>query len=56
MLLPRKGVENVTAFFEHRMGGICRDPRFLLVPLDDHMVHRGDAVFESLAFRNGAIV
>ena len=55
-MLPRKGVENVTAFFEHRMGGICRDPRFLLVPLDDHMVHRGDAVFESLAFRNGAML
>ncbi len=56
LLLPRKGVENVTAFFEYRMGGICRDPRLLLVPLDDHMVHRGDAVFESLAFRNGSIV
>ena len=56
MRLPRRGVGNVTAFFEHRMGGICRDPRHLLVPLDDHMVHRGDAVFESLAFRNGAIV
>jgi branched-chain amino acid aminotransferase len=56
MSLPRMGAGSVTAFYEHRMGGICLEPRFLLAPMDDHMVHRGDAVFESLAFRNGGIV
>ena len=54
--LPRKGAANVTAFYEHRLGGICLDSRFLLVPLDDHMVHRGDAVFESLSFRDSRII
>lgn len=54
--LPRSGAANVTAFYEHRMGAICKDPRFLLVPLDDHMVHRGDAIFESLSFLQGRIV
>ncbi len=54
--LPRTGTGKVTAFYEYRMGGICRDTRFLLVPLDDHMVHRGDAVFESLSFISGGIV
>ncbi len=53
---PRSGAANVTAFYEHRMGAICKDPRFLLVPLDDHMVHRGDAIFESLSFLQGRIV
>ena len=56
MSLPRSGAANVTAFYEHRMGGICRDVRFLLVPLDDHMVHRGDAIFESLSFIDGRII
>ena len=54
--LPRPGAANVTAFYEHRMGAICRDARLLLVPLDDHMVHRGDAIFESLSFLEGRIV
>ena len=45
MGLPREGARQVTAFYEHRMGAICTDARCLLVPLDDHMVHRGDAIF-----------
>ncbi len=53
---PLVGTERVTAFYEHRMGAICRDPHLLLVPLNDHLVHRGDAVFESLAFLEGRIV
>lgn len=56
MELPRHGAANVTAFYEHRMGAICRDPRLLLVPLDDHMVHRGDAIFESLSLLEGRII
>ena len=56
MELPRYGAANVTAFYEHRMGAICRDPHLLLVPLDDHMVHRGDAIFESLSLLEGRIV
>ena len=56
MDLPRPGAASVTAFYEHRMGVICRDPRLLLVPLDDHMVHRGDAIFESLTFLEGRVV
>ncbi len=56
MNLPRPGAASVTAFYEHRMGAICKDPRLLLVPLDDHMVHRGDAVFESLSLSEGSII
>lgn len=33
-------------------GGIVTDPRLMLIPLDDHMVHRGDGVFEAVKFKN----
>ena len=56
MNLPREGARSVTAFYEHRVGAICTDTRLLLVPLDDHMVHRGDAIFESLTLLEGRIV
>ena len=55
LALPRPGEDAVRAFYEHRLGGICRDPRLLLIPLDDHLVHRGDGVFETLRFEGGCI-
>lgn len=54
--LPRPGTDNVLAFYEHRMGAICRDPRLMLVPLDDHIVHRGDGVFESMRMAEGRLL
>lgn len=54
--LPRAGEEKVLIFYDHRIGGMCRDPRFMLIPLDDHMVHRGDGVFESLHVTEGRIL
>jgi branched-chain amino acid aminotransferase len=39
---------NYYAMFSSVYGGIVTDPRMMLVPLDDHMVHRGDGVFEAL--------
>lgn len=53
---PRPGMDNVLAFYEHRMGAVCRDPRLMLVPLDDHMVHRGDGIFESLRMSEGKLL
>ncbi len=51
----RPGEAIISAFYEHRVGGICLDPRLLLVPLDDHLCHRGDGVFESISYRNGRL-
>ncbi len=48
---PRPGADRVLAFHDHRVGGICTDPRLLLAPLDDHLCHRGDGVFESIRYR-----
>lgn len=36
------------AFYSSWLGGIVKNPRMMLVPIDDHMVHRGDGVFEAM--------
>ncbi len=48
--LPRPGEENIFAFYDHRISLICQDPRVMLIPLDDHLIHRGDGVFETAKF------
>jgi branched-chain amino acid aminotransferase len=53
--MPRPGEENFLAFYDHRMGAIFTNPRLMLIPLDDHLVHRGDGVFEAMRFEDGAI-
>lgn len=52
--LERPGA--VLAFYEHRFGAICRDPRMMLAPLDDHLVHRGDGVFETIRFTERKVI
>lgn len=52
---PRPGGDKILAFYDARVDAICRDARALLLPLDDHMCHRGDALFESLCYREGRI-
>lgn len=47
---PRPGMGKIYAFYDHRVGAICRDPRMMLLPWDDHLVHRGDGVFESMKY------
>jgi branched-chain amino acid aminotransferase len=36
-------------------GGIVTDPALMMVPVDDHMVHRGDAVFETIKCVGGSL-
>jgi branched-chain amino acid aminotransferase len=36
------------AHFSTWIGGITQDPALMLLPMDDHMVHRGDGVFEAI--------
>jgi branched-chain amino acid aminotransferase len=35
------------AMFSSVLGGIITDPRLMIVPADDHLVHRGDGVFDT---------
>ncbi|MEI8140167.1 MAG: aminotransferase class IV [bacterium] len=43
------------AMYSSVYGGIVTDPRLMLIPIDDHMVHRGDGVFEALKSVDGNI-
>lgn len=52
---PRPGAQKILAFYDHRIGAICCDPRLLLIPLDDHICHRGDGLFESICYRENKI-
>lgn len=36
------------AFYSSWFGGIVTNPHLMVLPMDDHMVHRGDGVFEAL--------
>lgn len=40
----------VSACYISWMKGIVTDPKWILIPMDDHMVHRGDGVFEAIKF------
>ena len=52
---PRPNIEKILAFYEHRVGAICTEGGVMLSPLDDHMFHRGDGVFEAMKFVSGRI-
>ncbi len=52
---PRPGEDAILAFYEHRMGAISRHPRLMLLPLDDHLAHRGDGVFETIKYVSGKL-
>lgn len=41
------------AMYSSWLGGIVTDPRWMMVPVDDHLVHRGDGVFEAFKVVNG---
>lgn len=47
--------EEYYAFYSSWLGGIVKDPSMMFVPIDDHMVHRGDGVFEVMKAVDGAI-
>ncbi|RLE12783.1 aminodeoxychorismate lyase [Candidatus Aerophobetes bacterium] len=43
------------AMYSSVFGGVVTDPALMVVPLDDHMVHRGDGIFEAFKCVNGCI-
>lgn len=43
------------AMYSSVLGGIVTDHALMMIPIDDHMVHRGDGVFEALKCIDGAI-
>lgn len=43
------------AMYSSVFGGLVTDPALMVVPVDDHMVHRGDGVFETFKCVDGAL-
>lgn len=50
---PRPG--DYLAMYSSWYGGIVTDPPLMLVPIDDHLVHRGDGIFEAFRCINGSL-
>ena len=47
--------ENFYAMYSSVLGGIITDPALMVLPLDDHLVHRGHGVFDTAAIVNGKL-
>lgn len=43
------------AMYSSVVGGITTDPAAMVLPLDDHMVHRGHGVFDTAMIINGSV-
>ena len=64
ILSPEEALQNLRAFggskrelylamYSSVYGGIVTDPAVMTIPLDDHMCHRGHAVFDTATVENG---
>ncbi len=53
--LRRPHQANYFAMYSSVYDGIVTDPVLMMLPIDDHMVHRGDGIFEALKAVNGKI-
>lgn len=41
------------AMYTSTFGGIILDPAMMVIPMDDHMVHRGHGVFDTAIILDG---
>lgn len=49
----RKSKQQYMAMYSSVFGGITNDPAAMVIPMDDHMVHRGHGVFDTAAIVDG---
>lgn len=47
--------KNYFAMYSSQLGGIVTDPVLMQMPVDDHVVHRGDGIFETFKCVDGRI-
>jgi len=50
-----RNAANFFAMYSSVLGGIVTDPALMVLPLDDHMVHRGHAVFDTATLTGGML-
>ena len=53
-LRSRQPVE-YAAFYSSQMKGVVTDPALMVIPFDDHIVHRGHGIFDTAAIVDGKI-
>jgi len=53
--LRRRQPVRYWAFYSSQLGGIVTDPALMVIPFDDHMVHRGHGIFDTAAIVDGKI-
>jgi 4-amino-4-deoxychorismate lyase len=44
-----------SAFYSSQLGGVVTDPALMVLPFDDHMVHRGHGIFDTAGVVGGRI-
>ena len=44
-----------SAFYSSQLGGIVIDPALMVIPFDDHIVHRGHGIFDTAGLVDGKI-
>jgi 4-amino-4-deoxychorismate lyase len=44
-----------SAFYSSQFGGVVTDPALMVIPFDDHMVHRGHGIFDTAGLVDGKI-
>jgi 4-amino-4-deoxychorismate lyase len=47
--------DNLYAMYSSVLGGIVTEPALMVLPLDDHMVHRGHGVFDTATLTEGML-
>ena len=52
---PKPYHEDYFAMYSSVFGGVVTHPFLMMVPVDDHMVHRGDGVFETFKCVDGCV-
>lgn len=48
-----QGKQTVLSFYSSVLGGVTTERALFTVPMDDHMVHRGHAVFDTCSIKRG---
>ena len=51
-----RGKQQFLAMYSSVYGGITTDPAAMVIPMDDHMVHRGHGVFDTAAIMDGSVI
>ena len=46
---------NYAAFYSSQLGGVVTDPALMVIPFDDHIVHRGHGIFDTAGLIDGKI-